>query len=88
VFGVTYLASVSASFVASCTQHTIVDAIIAIIGAFVNWYDWNFHILQVVWQLICGLNSDGKNADQLSYYHSLSIALLQHLQTEGGTLPF
>ena len=58
---VSYLASVFASFTAACTHHTFEDVVI-IIGAFVSWYDWNFHILQVVWQLGLALNSEGKNA--------------------------
>lgn len=62
MLGVTYLASVSASFTASCTHHTIADVVIVTITAFVSWYDWNFHILQVVWQRGVALNSEGKNA--------------------------
>jgi hypothetical protein len=61
VLGVTYLARVSASFIAACTHHTIADVVTVIIAAVFSWYDWNFHILQVVWQLGFALNSEEKN---------------------------
>ena len=77
VLGAAYLARVSASFTAACTNHTLEDVVTVIsISAIFNCYDWNFHILQVVWQLGFVLNSEGKNTGsattircQLLYYN-------------------
>ena len=62
MLGVANLARVFASFRAACTHHTFMDVVLVIIiAAFLCWYDWNFHILQVDWQLVCVLKSEGKN---------------------------
>jgi hypothetical protein len=61
VLGFAYLASISASINAACTNHTVKDVVKVNVSPTVfTGYDWNFHILQVVWQL-GALNPEGKN---------------------------
>jgi hypothetical protein len=70
VLGATYLARISLSFLAACTNHTFADVVRVIdIAAIFSCYDWNFHILQVVWQLGFFLNSEGKNTGSATTIH-------------------
>ena len=80
MLGATYLARVSASFIVACTQHTFANVVIVIrIAAFVSWYDWNLHILQVVWQLGFALKSEGKNTG--------SVRVRKHQQSRVESIP-
>jgi hypothetical protein len=89
VFGVTHLARVLTSRIAACTYHTITDVVIVLaVAAVFSRYDWNFHILQLVWEKNFFLDLEGKDTDSVILLKLFCCQLSYHIIYMRKVTPF